>query len=219
MVSRRLYERFVKKEIDAVDVLHRKGVTESNKHSIPKLAGVLMSYGDFKDATGHFRILKEQVEQIQAVAYLLNQACSTEDTPMKTGERCHYERTRTPDVQFDELQDATESSYVSLLLARVTILTSLLNSLPHEIYPSIQSFQYDDAEGMGDIEISEIMLALRNQSHFNAQEAGVSEELQYNHKAAFQSGTDTVMTPLTLLAALRSTRPGNDTFSMHTPMP
>lgn len=78
MVRKRVYMQFEKKELDAVDVLRQKGITEENKHNVAKLARVLMSYGDFKDSTRHFRILKEQVEQIQAVAYLLNQSYASQ---------------------------------------------------------------------------------------------------------------------------------------------
>ncbi|THH08517.1 hypothetical protein EW145_g2670 [Phellinidium pouzarii] len=62
--------------MDPVSVLRKKGVTNENKHDIAKLASVLASFGDFKDNRSRLQIKKHQPEQIQAIAYLMQEAAA-----------------------------------------------------------------------------------------------------------------------------------------------
>ncbi|EJC98523.1 uncharacterized protein FOMMEDRAFT_31935 [Fomitiporia mediterranea MF3/22] len=67
------YDQFRSNELDPVLCLEPLGVNESNKFDPVKLAGVLGSFGDFKDTKYRLKIRRDQVVMIQAVRFLLEQ--------------------------------------------------------------------------------------------------------------------------------------------------
>ncbi|KAI0936691.1 hypothetical protein AcV5_004771 [Taiwanofungus camphoratus] len=106
-----------------VKVLESKGITEENKFDIAKLADVLLSYGDFKrvsNATPYIK--KEEVNQIKAVATLLQEIARTQ-TP--TEDDAHITKA-TLNKALADLKDSLISS-----LSNNTNTNDSYNSLPN----------------------------------------------------------------------------------------